>query len=111
MGAASPRPSTCSATCWIRTPEPSRSRASTPSSGAKRHIGVCPQDIALYRDLRPAENLRFFAELGGLSRAAVAARVAELMRLFDLERFATTPVGALSGGWQRRVNIAVALVH
>jgi ABC-2 type transport system ATP-binding protein len=83
----------------------------TPSSGAKRHIGVCPQDIALYRDLRPAENLRFFAELGGLSRAAVAARVAELMRLFDLERFATTPVGALSGGWQRRVNIAVALVH
>ena len=82
-----------------------------PSTGAKRHIGVCPQDIALYRDLRPAENLRFFAELGGLSRAAVTARVAELMRLFDLERFATTPVGALSGGWQRRVNIAVALVH
>jgi ABC-2 type transport system ATP-binding protein len=83
----------------------------SPSNGAKRHIGVCPQDIALYRDLRPAENLRFFAELGGLSRAAVAERVAELMHLFDLERFATIPVGALSGGWQRRVNIAVALVH
>lgn len=83
----------------------------TPSRAANRQIGVCPQDIALYRDLRPAENLRFFAELNGLSRAAVASRVAELMRLFGLERFATTPVGALSGGWQRRVNIAVALVH
>ena len=33
------------------------------------------------------------------------------MRQFGLERFARTRVSALSGGWQRRVNIAVALVH
>jgi ABC-2 type transport system ATP-binding protein len=33
------------------------------------------------------------------------------MQLFGLERFARTRVGALSGGWQRRVHIAVALVH
>jgi ABC-2 type transport system ATP-binding protein len=82
-----------------------------PSRGAKRNLGLCPQEIALYRDLYPAENLRFFAEVHGLSRAAVAKRVAELMQLFELEPFAKTPVSALSGGWQRRVNIAVALVH
>jgi ABC-2 type transport system ATP-binding protein len=82
-----------------------------PSRGAKRNLGLCPQEIALYRDLYPAENLRFFAEIHGLSRAAVTKRVAELMHLFELQQFATTPVRSLSGGWQRRLNIAVALVH
>jgi ABC-2 type transport system ATP-binding protein len=81
------------------------------SGNARRFVGVCPQEIALYRDLRPAENLRFFAELYGLARAERVRRVAELMQLFGLERYARTPIGALSGGWQRRVNIAVALVH
>lgn len=74
-------------------------------------VGVCPQEIALYRDLYPAENLRFFGDLYGLSPGALKKRVAELMQLFGLERFARTPIAALSGGWQRRVNIAVALVH
>lgn len=81
-------------------------------SGDARHlIGICPQEFALYRDLRPSENLRFFAELYGLRRAERESRVSELMQLFDLQRFARTPVGALSGGWKQRVNLAVALVH
>jgi ABC-2 type transport system ATP-binding protein len=74
-------------------------------------VGMCPQEIALYRDLYPAENLRFFAALYGLSKADAARRVAELTQLFGLEAFARTTVSALSGGWQRRVNLAVALVH
>jgi len=78
---------------------------------ARRAVGICPQEIALYRDLRPAENLRFFAELYGLSGEAGARRIAELIQLFGLEPYAATPVSALSGGWQRRVNIAVALIH
>ena len=81
------------------------------SRETKRLVGICPQEIALYRDLTPPENLRFFAEIYGLKRAEQAQRVAELVRLFGLEPHARTPVGALSGGWQRRVNIAVALVH
>lgn len=78
---------------------------------ARAAVGICPQEIALYRDLCPGENLRFFADLYGLSGAASTARIAELMQLFGLEPYAGTPVSALSGGWQRRVNIAVALVH
>lgn len=81
------------------------------SGDAKGLVGICPQDIVLYRDLLPAENLRFFAQVYGLPRAAQEKRVSELMRLFGLERFSRTRVGALSGGWQRRVHIAVALVH
>ena len=81
------------------------------SGDAKGLVGICPQDIALYRDLHPAENLHFFAQIYGLPRAARERGVSELMQLFGLERFARTPVRALSGGWQRRVHIAVALVH
>jgi ABC-2 type transport system ATP-binding protein len=78
---------------------------------ARTAVGICPQEPALYRDLYPTENLRFFGNLYGLSSDAISRRVAELVRLFGLERFARTPVAALSGGWRQRVNIAVALVH
>src|SRR5262249_46303846 len=78
---------------------------------ARNLIGVCPQEIALYRDLYPAENLKFFCDIYGLTKADAIARTAALIELFNLERFARTPVSALSGGWQRRLNIALALVH
>ena len=74
-------------------------------------VGVCPQEIALYRDLDAAENLAFFAEIHGLPSAGRKRRVAELIGAFDLERYRGAPVRSLSGGWQRRVNLAVALVH
>ncbi|MGA2794405.1 MAG: ABC transporter ATP-binding protein [Roseiarcus sp.] len=81
------------------------------SSAARSVIGFCPQEIALYKDLYSAENLRFFADIYGMPKADAARRIAELTQLFGLERFARVPVSALSGGWQRRLNIAVALVH
>jgi len=77
----------------------------------KRIVGICPQEIALYRDLNPVENLRFFSQLYGLTKTDREARVADLLSVFSLERYRSTAVSALSGGWQRRVNIAVALVH
>ncbi len=80
-------------------------------AAAMRRLGYCPQEIALYRDLRPAENLRFFAKLYGLSGTTTARRVTELIQRFGLDRYARMTVGSLSGGWQRRVSIAAALIH
>jgi ABC-2 type transport system ATP-binding protein len=77
----------------------------------KRLIGFAPQEISIYRDLTCAENLDFFARLHGLAPARRPERVAELIAAFHLGDYADTPVGNLSGGWQRRINIAVALVH
>ena len=86
--------------------------AGQPTSAAARSvIGFCPQEIALYKDLYPGENLRFFADIYGMPKANAARRIEELIQLFGFERFARIPVSELSGGWQRRLNIAVALVH
>jgi len=74
-------------------------------------VGLCPQAGALYVDLLPAENLDFFARLYGLTASQRRQRVDELMQRFDLTAHATTRVGRLSGGWQQRLNLAVALVH
>lgn len=81
------------------------------SPASRGVIGICPQEVALYRDLTPSENFRFFADMYGLSRSDGKARSEELLHLFALDPFATLPVSTLSGGWQRRVNIAVALVQ
>lgn len=78
---------------------------------SRGRIGFCAQDSALYPDLLPAENLDFFARLYGVPAAQRPVRVAELMQRFGLLPHASTRVGRLSGGWQQRLHLAVALVH
>lgn len=78
---------------------------------ARGLVGLCTQHSALYPDLLPAENLHFFARLYGLSDQDRQQRVAELMKSFELDNFANTRVGQLSGGWQQRLHLAVSLVH
>ncbi len=80
-------------------------------AGARARVGLCAQDCALYPDLLPQENLHFFGRLHGLPAAQRHARVNELMECFGLGPHATTRVGRLSGGWQQRLHLAVALMH
>jgi ABC-2 type transport system ATP-binding protein len=79
--------------------------------GTLRRVGLCPQEIALYRELDAVENLDFFARMNGLAPPLRRHRIAQLVDLFGLAPYRGVPVGRLSGGWQRRVNVAVALVH
>ena len=81
------------------------------SGHARTRIGYCPQQSALYPDLFPQENIQFFARLYGVPAAQRNARVAELMERFSLVPYAATRSGLLSGGWQQRLSLAVALVH
>ena len=78
---------------------------------AAQRIGSCPQDVALYRDLTVRENLEFFATLHGLAGAPRRRRVDDVIAQLQLAAHADRRVMALSGGWQQRANIAVALVH
>ena len=81
------------------------------SGAARRMLGFVPQEIALYPMLTPRENLRFFGRLVGLSRGALNAAVDRALQLTQLTDRANVLVQTLSGGYQRRLNIAAAILH
>ncbi|MHB1421600.1 MAG: ABC transporter ATP-binding protein [Gemmataceae bacterium] len=77
----------------------------------RRHIGVVPQELALYGDLTARENLRFFGELYGTRGSELNRRVGRILAAIGLEDKADDRVRTFSGGMKRRLNLGVALVH
>ena len=73
-------------------------------------IGVSPQETAVAPNLSVKENLELMAGIHGFSREKTAQKVRELVQQFRLEEALTRKAGKLSGGWQRRVSIAMALI-
>lgn len=78
---------------------------------AKAHIGLVPQEIALYEDLTARENLEFWGKMYGLRGADLARRVEEILAMIGLEERQRERVERYSGGMKRRVNVGVALLH
>ncbi len=78
-------------------------------AAARRAIGWVTQDIALYPRLTVRENLDVFARFAGLRGAERRDGVATALRLGQVAHVASQVVGTLSGGYQRRVDIAAAL--
>jgi ABC-2 type transport system ATP-binding protein len=78
---------------------------------AKAGIGYVPQDLAIYPDLTGHENLEFFGRLYGLSGGALRTRVAEVLEIVGLTARARDRTDKYSGGMQRRLNIAIGLLH
>ena len=74
----------------------------------RARLGVVPQELALYDNLTAAENLAFFARLYGVDD--VDAAVARGLALSGLAERARDRVKTFSGGMQRRLNLAVAMV-
>ncbi|MGK7910843.1 MAG: ABC transporter ATP-binding protein [Synechococcus sp.] len=81
------------------------------SHSTKALVGLAPQDNLLYRSLTCAENLNFFARIYGLSRQQRRQKIASCLAAVNLTERADSVVSTLSGGMQRRLNIAIALVH
>ncbi|HIK06160.1 MAG TPA: ABC transporter ATP-binding protein [Trichormus sp. M33_DOE_039] len=81
------------------------------SEDTKKIIGVAPQENLLYKTLSCEENLNFFADIYGLNKTTRQKLVKEALASVNLLDRAKSPVETLSGGMQRRLNIAVALVH
>jgi ABC-2 type transport system ATP-binding protein len=77
----------------------------------KRMLGVVPQEIALYKDLTALENLHFFGEIYGLSSQQCRQRTDDLLHFVGLYERRKDPVKTFSGGMQRRINIAISLMH
>jgi ABC-2 type transport system ATP-binding protein len=77
----------------------------------KRKIGLVPQDLALYDELRAIDNLRFFGALYDLRGAALDAATAAALELVGLADRAKDRVKTFSGGMKRRLNLAAGLLH
>ena len=80
-------------------------------AAARRGIGVAPQALSLYGELTGAENIAFFGRLYGLSGARLSERIAWGLDFAGLTDRKNDRVKTYSGGMQRRLNLACALVH
>ena len=76
----------------------------------KRLIGVSPQETAVAPNLSVKENLELICGIHGFSKEKTGERIGELTREFSLDDVLHRKAGKLSGGWQRRVSIAMALI-
>jgi len=78
---------------------------------ARENIGYLAQRFSLYGDLSVSENLDFFGEVFGVSPEERKVRSQELLAFAGLEKFASRRARALSGGMQKKLGLATALVH
>ena len=73
-------------------------------------IGVSPQETAVAPNLLVKENLELICGIHGFSKEKTDAKIRELSGQFSLDPVLLRKAGKLSGGWQRRVSIAMALI-
>ena len=76
----------------------------------KALIGVSPQESAVAPNLTVRENLELMARIHGFSGEMTRDKITELTTQFTLQSVLERKAGKLSGGWQRRVSIAMALI-
>ncbi|MFI6298532.1 ABC transporter ATP-binding protein [Nonomuraea sp. NPDC050790] len=82
-----------------------------PPAAVRGQVGVAPQHIALYPTVTVREHLVLFGRLGGLRRAALDTAIDDLAVLLRLTDLMDRRTGRLSGGQQRRIQAATALIH
>lgn len=79
-------------------------------TAVRARLGVVPQETALYNDLTADENLAFHARLYGVPRSQRRGRIDEVLELVGLTGRRRDRVGTYSGGMQRRLALARALL-
>ncbi len=73
-------------------------------------IGVCPQETAVAPNLTVRENLELICGVHGFDRQRTGEMVAQTVNQLELSEILEKRAGKLSGGWQRRLSIAMALI-
>ena len=82
----------------------------TDTATVKSRIAVSPQETAVAPGLSVRENLELMCGIHGFTKDKRNTRIAELTKLLGLEAVQKKKAGKLSGGWQRRLSIAMALI-
>ncbi|MGB2965112.1 MAG: ABC transporter ATP-binding protein [Anaerolineales bacterium] len=78
---------------------------------AREGLGYLSQNFSLYEDLTALENIRFFAEVRGLTAELWRPRAMEILSFVGLIEFKDRLTGNLSGGMKQKLGLASALVH
>ncbi|QIS03539.1 ATP-binding cassette domain-containing protein [Nocardia brasiliensis] len=78
---------------------------------ARRKLGFAPQELGVYPTLTARENLTFFGRLMGVGRRELPGRIDEVAARLGITPFLATRAHQLSGGQQRRLHTAMALLH
>jgi ABC-2 type transport system ATP-binding protein len=78
---------------------------------AREQIGYLAQQFGLYGDLSVQENIEFFGEVFDIPKDEVKPRAAELLNFAGLGDFTDRPAAKLSGGMQKKLGLASALIH
>jgi linearmycin/streptolysin S transport system ATP-binding protein len=81
------------------------------AKAAKRHLGIVPQELALYSDLSAAANLEFWGAAYGLSGDVLRRRVGDVLTLIGLADRSRDKTSTFSGGMKRRLNFGCGIVH
>ena len=80
------------------------------AAAVKSIIAVSPQETAVAPGLTVRENLELICGVHGFSKEKRNAKISELTELLELNEVLKKKAGKLSGGWQRRLSIAMALI-
>lgn len=76
----------------------------------KSFIAVSPQETAIAQGLSVLENLELMCGVHSFTKEKTKQKIAELTKMFGLDTVIKKKAGKLSGGWQRRLSIAMALI-
>jgi ABC-2 type transport system ATP-binding protein len=87
-----------------------REYSSLPSK-AQTNMGIMPQDIFLWEELDIKENLKFTANLYDMNTKAIEKRIKFLIDKLDLKSQLSILAKNLSGGYKRRLNLAISIIH
>ena len=77
----------------------------------KKKVGFASQHHSIYPDLSVKENLRYFGNLYGMKRKEIKNRIPEVLKLVELSGYKNKLAIKMSGGMNRRLDIACALMH
>lgn len=77
----------------------------------KRKIGYLPENNPLYTDMAIIDYLRFCAEIQGVEKPRIPARIGEMVEMCGLERERHKKINELSKGYRQRVGLAQAMIH
>lgn len=84
---------------------------SSSAIAVRRRIGYLPEERGLYRKMKAADSIAYFAQLRGMSRMAARNRAFQLLEQFGLEKFGRSKNEALSKGMAQKVQLLATIAH